>query len=172
MTMGTSADVPGPLGRLPAARRDVADKHAEVRYVMTDIFERNYRCYGYRRMQASLAKESVNISEKVVRRLMKQQSLVPVVRGRRRYRSYMGEISPAPDNLLNRDFSSSAPNEKWLTDITEFQIPAGKVYLSPMLDCFDGMVVSWSIGTRPDAELVNTMLDAAIRTVTCRQRGI
>jgi transposase InsO family protein len=54
---------------------------------------------------------------------------------------------------------------KWLTDITEFQLPAGKVYLSPMIDCFDGMVVSWSIGTRPDAELVNTMLDAAIETV-------
>ncbi len=71
----------------------------------------------------------------------------------------------APDNLLNRDFSAGAPNEKWLTDITEFQIPAGKVYLSPMIDCFDGMVVSWSIGTRPDAELVNTMLDAAIETV-------
>lgn len=53
-------------------------------------------------------------------------------------------------------------NEKWLTDITEFQIPAGKVYLSPIIDCFDGMVVSWSIGTRPNAELVNAMLDAAI----------
>ena len=67
---------------------------------------------------------------------------------------------------MNRDFSASAPNKKWLTDITEFQIPAGKVYLSPMIDCFDGMVVSWSISTRPDAELVNTMLDAAIQTVT------
>jgi len=77
----------------------------------------------------------------------------------------MGEISPAPDNLLNRDFRASASNEKWLTDITEFQIPAGNVYLSPMVDCFDGMVVSWSIGTRPDAELVNTMLDAALETV-------
>ena len=82
-----------------------------------------------------------------------------------RYGSYIGEISPAPDNLLNRDFSADAPNEKWLTDITEFQIPAGKVYLSPMIDCFDGMVVSWSIGTRPNAELVNTMLDAAIDKV-------
>ncbi|ACC76430.1 IS3 family transposase [Paraburkholderia caribensis] len=57
-------------------------------------------------------------------------------------------------------------DEKWLTDITEFQIPAGKVYLSPLIDCFDGLVVSWSIGTRPDAELVNSMLDAAIETVT------
>lgn len=58
------------------------------------------------------------------------------------------------------------PNVKWLTDITEVQIPAGKVYLSPIIDCFDGMVISWSIGTQPDAGLVNTMLDAATGTVT------
>jgi putative transposase len=46
-----------------------------------------------------------------------------------------------------------------------FQIPAGKVYLSPVIDCFDGLVISWTIGTRPDSDLVNTMLDAAIETV-------
>ena len=117
-------------------------------------------------MHATHARQSVTISEKVVRRLMKQESLVPVVRKRRRYGSYMGEISPAPENVVNRDFTAGAPNTKWLTDITEFQIPAGKIYLSPMIDCFDGLVVSWSIGTRPDAELVNTMLDAAIDTVS------
>ncbi|MET3383331.1 transposase InsO family protein [Variovorax paradoxus] len=61
--------------------------------------------------------------------------------------------------------AAAAPNEKWLTDITEFQIPAGKVYLSPVIDCFDSLVISWSIGTHPDAELVNTMLHAAIETV-------
>ncbi len=148
------------------ARLEVPDKYLEARRAMTDIFERNYRCYGYRRIRASLTRQCVNISEKVVQRLMKQECLVAATRKRRRYGSYLGEISPAPENLLNRDFSASAPNEKWLTDITEFQIPAGKVYLSPMIDCFDGMVVSWSIGTRPDAELVNTMLDAAIETVT------
>jgi transposase InsO family protein/transposase-like protein len=147
------------------ARLEVADKYVDVRQAMTDIFERNYRCYGYRRIHASLSNRSVSISEKVVRRLMKQACLVAATSKRRRYGSYMGEISPAPDNLLNRDFSASAPNEKWLTDITEFQIPAGKVYLSPMIDCFDGMVVSWSIGTRPNAELVNTMLDAAVDKV-------
>jgi len=99
-----------------------------------------------------------------VRRLMRQESL-SVTTKRRRYGSYQGEISPAPENLINRDFRATAPNKKWLTDITEFQIPAGKVYLSPVIDCFDGLVVSWSIGTRPDAELVNTMLDAAIEMV-------
>ena len=58
-----------------------------------------------------------------------------------------------------------APSEKGLTDIIEFQISAGKVHLSLMIDCFDGQVASWSIGTLPDAELVNAMLDAAIKTV-------
>jgi transposase InsO family protein len=96
---------------------------------------------------------------------MKQESLMAAVPRRRRYGSYMGEISPAPENLLNRNFRATAPNQKWLTDISEFQLPAGKVYLSPIVDCFDGMVVSWSIGARLDAELVNTMLDAAIASV-------
>jgi putative transposase len=100
-----------------------------------------------------------------VQRLMKQEGLSVPARKKRRYGSYLGEISPAPENLLNRDFQAATPNEKWLSDITEFQIPAGKVYLSPVIDCFDGMVVSWTLGARPDSELVNTMLDAAIDTV-------
>lgn len=147
------------------ARAAIGDKYVKVRQSITAIFESNHRCYGYRRLHASLAREQCPISEKVVQRLMKQESLVVAKPKRRRYASYLGEISPAPENIINRDFQAAAPNEKWLTDITEFQIPAGKVYLSPIIDCFDGMVVSWTIGTSPDAELVNTMLDAAIETV-------
>ena len=105
------------------------------------------------------------LSEKVVQRLMKQESLIVAQPKRRRYTSYLGEISTAPENIINRNFQAAAPNEKWLTDITEFQIPAGKIYLSPIIDCFDDMAVNWTIGTNPDAELVNTMLDAAIETV-------
>lgn len=101
-----------------------------------------------------------------MRRLMKQEALIIPKARRRRYNSYLGEISPAPENLINRDFHAAAPNEKWLTDITEFRIRAGKVYLSPVIDCFDGLAISWAIGTRPDAGLVNTMLDAAIGTIT------
>jgi len=147
------------------ARAVVGDKYLQVRQSITEIFESNHRCYGYRRLQASLTRQQVNISEKVVQRLMKQERLVVPMHKKRRYTSYLGEVSPAPENIINRDFQAAAPNEKWLTDITEFQIPAGKVYLSPIIDCFDGMVVSWTIGTSPDAELVNTMLDAAIETV-------
>ncbi len=59
-----------------------------------------------------------------------------------------------------------------LTDITEFLIPAGKVWLSPVVDCFDGKVVSWSLSTRPDAELVNTMLDNAVETLNAGERSV
>ena len=141
------------------------DKYADARIAITDVFHSNHRCYGYRRMRAALVRRQLHISEKVVQRLMKQECLIVAANKRRRYGSYLGEISPAPENIINRDFQAASPNEKWLTDITEFQIPAGKVYLSPMIDCFDGLVVSWTIGTRPDSGLVNTMLDAAIESV-------
>ena len=141
------------------------DKYADARVAINDVFQSNHRCYGYRRMRAALGRRHLHISEKVVQRLMKQECLIIAANRRRRYGSYLGEISPAPENLINRDFKAATPNEKWLTDITEFQIPAGKVYLSPMIDCFDGLVVSWTLGTRPDSDLVNTMLDAAIETV-------
>ena len=103
--------------------------------------------------------------EKVVRRLMREQNLSVRKVKKRKYSSYQGEITPAVENVINRDFHAEKPNEKWLTDITEFHIPAGKVYLSPIIDCFDGMPVSWTIGTSPDANLVNTMLDEGILTL-------
>lgn len=147
------------------ARPRNPEKYQEVRIAIADVFQSNHRCDGYRRMRAALGRRHMHISEKVVQRLMKQECLVVAATKRRRYGSYLGEISPAPENLINRDFQADSPNEKWLTDITEFQTPAGKVYLSPMIECFDGMVVSWMIGTRPDSDLVNTMLDAAIERV-------
>ena len=90
---------------------------------------------------------------------MREEGLEVKTRKRRKYSSYQGEISPPAPNVLKRDFHADKPNEKWLTDITEFSLPAGKVYLSPILDCFDGLVVCWTVGTSPDAALVNGMLD-------------
>ena len=78
----------------------------------------------------------------------------------------------AVENIINRDFHAEKPNVKWLTDITEFHIPAGKVYLSPIIDCFDGLPVSWTIGTSPDAKLVNTMLDEAISVLNQNEHPI
>jgi len=76
--------------------------------------------------------------------------------------SYKREISPDIENIVSRNFHSEQPNEKWLTDIAEFALPCGKIYLSPIIDSFDGVVVSWTAGGSPNAELANTMLDQAI----------
>jgi len=132
---------------------------------ITNLFKENGGRYGYRRIHALLAREETCISEKVVRRIMLKSSLVVAGKKRRKYSSYKGEDNPSAANLVNRDFHANAPNVKWLTDITEFHIPAGKVYLSPIVDCFDGLLPSWTIGTSPDAELVNNMLDVAISTL-------
>ncbi len=138
------------------------EKYRQVRSAITDLFEANKRRYGYRRIRVALKRTGLSVSEKIVRRIMGEEGLTVLRVRRRTYSSYKGEISPAVDNVVDRDFHAEAPNTKWLTDITEFQLPIGKVYLSPMIDCFDGMVVSWAISTSSDAELVNAMLDTAI----------
>jgi transposase InsO family protein len=126
---------------------------------MQNIFKENHRCYGYRRIYSALKKEGIRLSEKVIRRLMKQAGLYVACYKKRRYSSYQGEITPEVPNVLKCDFHVSRPNEKWLTDIAEFAIPAGKVYLSSMIDCFDGMPICWSIGMSPNVALTNGMLD-------------
>ena len=141
------------------------DKYAEIRTRTVDIFHSVSKRYGYRRIHVALKREGKTVSEKVVRRIMHEENLVVPFVKMKKYSSYVGEVSPAVENLVKRDFHADQPNKLWLTDITEFHIPAGKIYLSPMIDCFDGLPVAWTIGTSPNADLANTMLDAAIETL-------
>jgi transposase InsO family protein len=141
------------------------DKYADLRVKIRTVFDESSGRYGYRRIHTSLKNEELTVSEKVVRKLMQEEMLIVPNVKRKKYSSYKGEITPAVPNVIERDFHAEQPNMKWLTDITEFHIPAGKIYLSPIIDCFDGLPVSWTIGTSPDAELVNTMLDNAIGTL-------
>ena len=144
----------------------IPDKYAFVRELVKKSFESSGRCYGYRRIYGEIIRTIGIISVKVIRRIMKEEGLIVYCKKQRRYNSYEGEINPSAPNLIERNFHTDRPNRKWLTDITEFHIPAGKVYLSPIVDCFDGLIPSWTIGTHPDAELVNTMLDYAITTLS------
>jgi len=91
--------------------------------------------------------------------------VVPSVK-RKKYSSYMGEFSPEVENLPKRDSHAENPNEKWQSDIIGSSIPAGKVYLSPIVDCFDGYVISWTRGPSPKAEMANSMLDEAVGECT------
>ena len=148
------------------------DKYYELRIQVKEIFKECRNCYGYRRIHEELKKLGSAVSEKIVRRIMKEENLIVPAKHTKKYSSYKGEITPETDNVINRDFHAERPNTKWLTDITEFSIPAGKVYLSPVIDCFDGMVVSWMIGRTPDSTLVNTMLEAAICTLSPSEHPI
>lgn len=150
----------------------VPDKYSEVRKKIKAAFDGSASRYGYRRIHSSLKNEEITVSEKVIRRIMQEDKLVVPNIKRKKYNSYKGEITPAVPNVIERDFSAEQPNMKWLTDITEFHIPAGKVYLSPIIDCFDGLPVSWTIGVSPDAELVNTMLDNAIAVLNENEHPI
>ncbi len=143
-----------------------------MRSRITDLFHENYDAFGYRRIYILLRREGIVLSEKVVRRIMKQEGLIVKPHRRKKYNSYKGEITPAVANLIERDFHAEEPNQKWLTDITEFSIKAGKIYLSPIIDCMDGMPVAWTIKTSPNADLVNTMLRKAIKTLNDNEHPI
>ena len=100
--------------------------------------------------------------EWAVRGIMRDEGLVArAARKKRRYGSYEGEVSEAPPNLPRDEggrhrLGADGPNELWITDVTGFRIPAGKVCLSPIAGCFDGLPLSWSISTSPDAETANS----------------
>ena len=138
------------------------NKIAKIKERIKILFFENHKRYGYRRIHLLLKREGIIISEKIVRSIMKEENLIVRAIRQKKYSSYLGEISPAVPNEVQRDFHADKPNKKWLTDITEFKIGEEKVYLSPIIDCFDGMPITWTVGTSPNAELVNTMLDNAI----------
>ena len=157
------------------------DRDADIRDRVVRIFREGSGCWGYRTVWARLRREGVRASEKRVARVMREEGLEVVYNKRRArgYSSYAGEVSKAPENLVNRRFRADEPNRLWLTDITEFRLPGGeKVYLSPIVDCFDGMPVAWSIGLHPDKRLANSSLlkacaarPAGVRTTIHSDRG-
>ena len=143
----------------------VGNNHIELRKEIRRIFDASSATYGSRRIWGELRNSGTRVSEKIVRRLMREEVLYAICRKSRRYSSYQGELSPAPENLIERNFHADKANYKWLTDITEFSIPAGKIFLSPIVDCYDGMVVAWNMSTKPDAKLVNRSLEKAMKTL-------
>lgn len=149
-----------------------AEERAAARKAAIEASGASGGTYGYRRVYAQVnadAGDGAAIGEWTVRDIMRDGGLVAcAARKKRRYSSYEGEISEAPENLLRDErgrhhFRSNKPNELWITDVTEFRIPAGKAYLSPIVDCFDGMPPSWSISTSPDAEMANSSLLGACK---------
>lgn len=101
--------------------------------------------YGYRR---------VRVNHKRVQRLIQEMGLQVCTKKQRKYSSYKGEQGKIAPNLLQRDFSASKPNEKWLTDITEFRVKDEKLYFSSILDCFNNELIAYGLSRRPNGMLV------------------
>lgn len=148
------------------------DKDTPLLELVREAFENSRRRYGYKRIHLELRSMGISVSAKRVMRLMTKNGPKPLFKSAKRYSSYKGELTKAPKNLANRDFHAERPNMLWVTDLTEFSIPAGKAYLSPVIDCYDGMPVAWTIGTSPNAALANGMLTDACSTLRDGEKPI
>ena len=126
------------------------------------IFNENKKRYGYRRITKELHNNDICVNHKTVRKLMKQLGLVCQVRAKRKYSSYKGEVGEVAPNLLERNFKTNAPNRNWVTDVTEFKVNEQKLYLSPIIDLFNGEVVSYNLSRHPDFKQITDMLEKAI----------
>ncbi|QMP46322.1 IS3 family transposase [Escherichia coli] len=140
------------------------DKYADVKQLIASIFHEHRGCYGYRRIHCELQKRGLKFSGKTVRKLMQQLGLKSPVR-LKKYRSYRGNMGLAAENILQRQFKAKAPCEKWVTDITEFRAGGQKLYLSPILDLFNGEIVAWETACRPTEELVKRMLNKGLESL-------
>lgn len=140
------------------------DKYAEIKEQIKSIYHENQGRYGYRRITDELHNRGYAINHKTVQRLMRVLQLKCMVR-LKRYRSYKGEKGKIAENIINRDFTATAPNQKWTTDITEFKLFGSKLYLSPILDMYNGEIISYTISNRPVLQQVLDMLDIAFEKI-------
>jgi transposase InsO family protein len=88
----------------------------------------------------------------------------------KKYKSYKGEEGETAPNLLNRDFTAAKPNQKWVTDVTEFKMFGSKIYLSPILDLYDMSVISYVIAESPTFAMVTDMVEQAVVAVPEEER--
>ena len=136
------------------------NKYEVIEKEIEQIYNENYGRYGYRRITLELKNRGYHINHKTVQRLMKKLDIKCMVRIKK-YKSYRGEIGKTAPNIIKRDFTADKPNEKWTTDITEFSLFGEKIYLSPILDMFNGEIVSYNISSSPNLWQVMDMLDKA-----------
>ena len=145
------------------SKTDKDDKNREIIDKIKEIFLYHKERYGYRRITLELRNQGYEVNHKKVYRIMVKLGLKPLKRNKRKYSSYKGTVGKIADNLIKRDFEADNPNEKWYTDITEFNLRGEKVYLSPILDGYNGEVISYNTSKSPNLELINDMLNKGFK---------
>ena len=136
------------------------DKDAGLKQEISDIYHSHKGRYGYRRITLELKNRGKRYNHKRIYRLMREIGIASKVRIVR-YNSYKGTVGKIAPNLLRRDFTAEAPNQKWVTDVTQVTINDEKGYISPIIDLYDGSIVSYAISKHPDLRLVMEMIEKA-----------
>lgn len=138
--------------------RDVVKNFQIIEDIKT-IFHKHESKYGVRRVYHELLKK-YEINHKKVQRLMNKLGL----KGKQpkaRYHSYRGSVGKIADNLIERDFTSTRPNQKWTTDVSQFNFSWGKCYLSPILDMYNGEIISYNLSLHPNFNQIEDMIEKA-----------
>ncbi|MED3562544.1 IS3 family transposase, partial [Bacillus xiapuensis] len=143
---------------------DRPDKYAKVKEAMHEIYHQHKGRYGHRNIKKELEKIGLIHDPKTVLKLMNQMGIKCQVR-MKKYKSYRGNVGKIAPNVLNRDFHANKPNQKWVTDVTEFSLFGQKLYLSPILDLFNSEVISYTVKSRPSFDLVGEMLEQALEVL-------
>ena len=143
---------------------DLPDKYREVKELIKVIYQKHKGRYGYRRITDELQNRAIIINHKTVLRLMNLLGLKSIIRAKK-YKSYKGENGKIAPNILERNFKADAPNQKWATDITEFNVSGSKLYLSPIIDLFNQEIISYELTERPVFNQVVMMLKKAFKKI-------
>nr|WP_232324752.1 IS3 family transposase [Pedobacter cryoconitis] len=144
--------------------KSILRKHDTAQDQIKKIYHRHKGRYGYRRITLEMKNKGCIINHKTVSKLMGRLELKSLIR-RKKYRSYKGEVGKIAPNLLNRNFSSSQPCQKWATDITEFKVGDKKLYLSPIIELFNGEIISYNLSESPNFEQVSLMMKDAFKKI-------
>lgn len=143
------------------------DKYQVEKELIKQLYHHHKGRYGYRRIALELKNKGVVINHKTVLRLMKVLGLKSVIRIKK-YKSYKGEQGKIAPNILNREFKAIRPDQKWATDLTEFNVSGKKLYLSPIIDLFNGEIVSYELSERPTFNQVITMLKKSFKRLPAK----
>ncbi|RCW72408.1 helix-turn-helix protein [Pseudorhodoferax soli] len=127
-----------------------ADRQSAMQARIRTVYDEHKGRYGYRRITAVLCnpmEEPVN--HKCVQRLMQKMGLLALIRAKKRSPHVPGMSDAHVPNVLKRDFCATAPNQKWATDVTEFNVNGHKLYLSACMDLYNGEIVAYRMARRP-----------------------
>ena len=137
-------------------------RNEELAAEIQEIFNCNKGRYGVRRVHKELLNRGYKVNHKRVQRLMHDMGLFGK-RPKEKYHSYKGEVGKIADNIIDRDFSTTAPLQKWTTDVSQFSFSWGKCYISPILDINTNEIISYDLSLSPNMEQIQRILNTAFK---------